>query len=82
MSSTEEYQQEQFWKEGRTISKHFDDSEIIGRLPNGDLYLQPGVKRLKYDSQDPNELETHINYTELTVRKITDKKNQTKDWDE
>ncbi len=68
--------------EERTISKHFDDSEIICRLPNGDLYLKEGVKRLKYDSQDPNELETHINYTELTVRKVEEKKNQNKDWDE
>lgn len=39
-------------KEERTISKHFDDSEIIGRLPNGDLVLKPGVKRLKYVDAD------------------------------
>lgn len=36
----------------RTISVHFDDSEIIGRLPNGDLVLKPGVKRLKYIDAD------------------------------
>lgn len=61
-------------QEGRTISKHFDDSEIIGRLPNGDLVLKPGVKRLKYnDSIDPDLLETHINDVDLKVQKTKEK---------
>lgn len=58
----------------RTISKHFDDSEIIGRLPNGDLILKPGVKRLKYnDNIDPDLLEDHINNEELVARGIAER---------
>lgn len=53
----------------RIISKSFDNNEIIGRLPNGDLILKPGVKRLKYnDGIDPDLLEDHINHIELKVR--------------
>lgn len=56
--------------EERTISKHFDDSEIIARLPNGDLYLKMGVKRLKstfsLSEGDPDE---HINYDALRISK-------------
>lgn len=63
------------------ISKHFTDDEIIGRLPNGDLYLKEGVKKLKYDYLSPDD-EQNINYSELGVRKVIEKRNQTKDWDE
>jgi len=70
MSSTEEYQQSQFWEEGHTISKSFKDDDIICRLPNGDLYLKMGVKRLKntFTLSEDNEDE-HINYDALRISK-------------
>lgn len=36
----------------KTISKSYYDDEVIGRLENGDLYLQMGVKRKHYDKSD------------------------------
>lgn len=33
-------------------SKNFKAEEIIGRLPNGDLYLKMGVKRKSYIRED------------------------------
>jgi hypothetical protein len=50
-------------KRTRTISKVFYDDEIIGRLPDGDLILKPGVKRKSYDTFDGDlTSDTHINY--------------------
>lgn len=77
----------------RTISKHFDDDEIIGRLPNGDLYLKPGVKRLP--AYNPFDMESmideHINYDSLfrnynkeVMKRYTDYKpmeGEIDDWD-
>ena len=55
----------------RTISNHFDDDEIIGRLPNGDLVLHMGVKRAQYNSFDTDltSSEEHINYAALNKEK-------------
>jgi hypothetical protein len=51
-------------------SKNFKPKEIIGRLPDGSLYLKMGVKRKKYnDSIDPEELESHINYDLINFQK-------------
>jgi len=55
----------------KTISKNFYDDEIIGRTEEGDLILKMGVKRLKYDDDiDPDQLESHINYTALSVERM------------
>lgn len=51
-------------------SKNYKQKEIIGRLPDGSLYLKMGVKRKKYnDSIDPDELESHINYALINWEK-------------
>ena len=55
----------------KTISKNFYDDEIIGRTEEGDLILKMGVKRLKYDDDiDPDQLESHINYTALSAERM------------
>lgn len=54
----------------RTISLHFDDDEIICRLPNGDLYLKEGVKRTRNYSLVENEIpDENINYHIVTSNK-------------
>ncbi len=56
--------------ENQEISKKFKNKEIIGRLPDGSLYLKMGVKRKKYnDSIDPDQLESHINYDLINFEK-------------
>ncbi len=64
---------------GGTISKHFSNDEILYVADNGDIHLKPGVHRLRYnDFINPDEMESHINETELGVRKIiTSVKQQT-----
>ena len=52
------------------MSKNFKEKEIIGRLPDGSLYLKMGVTRKRYnDSIDPDELESHINYDLINFQK-------------
>lgn len=54
----------------RTISKHFNDDEIIGRLPNGDLILKPGVRKKYYDSFDADlSVDAYINYEVIKQEK-------------
>lgn len=68
----------------RTISKHFDDSEILFKDPiTGDLHLKEGVKRRRYnDDINPDTLESHINTIELNYRKTMEKLNKLRDGDE
>jgi hypothetical protein len=57
----------------KTISKVFYDDEIIGRLPDGDLILKPGVRRKYYDSFDGDlTADTHINYEVINSAKHKD----------
>ena len=57
-----------------TISKVWQDKEILFKDPEtGEIHLKPGVHRKNYnDWINPDELETHINITELRVRKTTE----------
>lgn len=56
--------------ENQEKSKNFKQKEIIGRLPDGSLYLKMGVTRKRYnDSIDPEELESHINYDLINFEK-------------
>ena len=67
----------------KTISKNFYDYEILFKDENGDIHLKPGVKRKSYgDSIDPDQLETHINYVELKIRKISTEIKESRNWDE
>lgn len=53
-----------------SISKHFTDDEIIGILPNGDIYLKMGVKRLKNRfTMDLEPTDEHINYDAIRISK-------------
>jgi hypothetical protein len=55
----------------KTISKNFYDDEIIGKTEAGDLILKIGVKRLNYDDHiDPDQLESHINYSALSAERM------------
>jgi len=57
----------------KTISKHYYDDEIIGRLPNGDLLLKIGVRRKYYDSFDEDlTSDAHINYEVIKSNKHKD----------
>lgn len=68
--------------EEKRISKVFKNSEIIGRMPNGDLYLKQGVKRKSYLKEDNSLVndnpwvgnsdagEGHINYEALGITKM------------
>lgn len=70
----------------RTISKHFDDEEIYYRLPNGDLYLKPDVKRKTYDKSDVDLtgsefiLDTQINYYALAITKAKEANRKNEDY--
>lgn len=67
----------------KTISKNFYDDEILFKDENGDIHLKPGVKRKHYgDSIDPDQLETHINYVELKISKISTEIKESRNWDE
>ena len=55
----------------KTQSKHFYDDEIKYVLPNGDIYLNEGVKRLSYPSDAPEDVPS-INVEAL----LEDKKKQ------
>ncbi len=62
-------------------SKRFKESEIIGRMPNGDLYLKMGVRRKDYTREDMSLVnenpyvagttgeESYINYEALEASK-------------
>lgn len=68
----------------RTISKEFYDDEIIGKLDNGDLYLQMGVKRKYYDKSDndlTSESDSQINYFLLANIKNKESMKRYKDVD-
>ena len=55
-------------------SKHFTDDEIIARLPDGSLYLKPGVKRTKnYSLLDTGSQEESINYYDLAKNRLIEK---------
>ena len=67
----------------QTISKNFKDDEIIGKLPNGDIYLKLGVKRKSYNREDSDltndspyvaSEETYINYEALMASRIRELK--------
>lgn len=67
------------------ISKQFKNSEIIGRLSNGDLYLHMGVRRKSYNREDvslvnnnpwtghSNE-ESYINYEAYEANRVKELK--------
>lgn len=68
-------------KREKTISKNFYDDEIL-YVDSLGIHLKPGVKRLKYPSEDVDKLESHINYWDLANTKITQINKKNKDWDE
>lgn len=68
----------------KTISKNYYDDEIIGRLDNGDLYLQMGVKRKSYDKSDndlSSDKDSQINYFLLASVKNKESMKRYKDVD-
>lgn len=55
----------------KTLSKNYFDEEIVGILPNGDIILKEGVKRLKYKLDiDPYLEESYINYEDLNIKRM------------
>ncbi len=58
-------------KKARTISKHFDDCEILFKDPiTGDLHLKEGVTRLKYQPLlDPQLTESYLNFEDLAIKR-------------
>lgn len=70
-------------KRKKTISKHYFDDEIQFKDPEtGDIHLKAGVHRQHYNThQKPDELESHINYWELSMRKLENKVKQTREVD-
>jgi hypothetical protein len=64
----------------KTISKNFKDDEIIGRLPNGDLYLKPGVRRIKKGSINDYDVQDQFNYDLINVNKINAKRLMNQDF--
>lgn len=59
-------------KRAKTISKVYFDDEIDYRdEATGDLHLKAGVTRQHYNTHiRPDELESHINYWDLSMRKL------------
>lgn len=59
-------------KRKQTISKVFYDDEILYKDPDtGAIVLKAGVTRQHYNTHiRPDELESHINYYELGMRKL------------
>lgn len=62
-------------KRKQTISKVYFDDEILFKDPdNGDIHLKAGVVRQNYNTHiKPDELESHINYWDLGMRKMENK---------
>lgn len=69
-------------KRAQTISKVYFDDEILFKDDNGDIHLKDGVTRQNYNTHiRGDELESHINYWELGMRKLEGKIKQTKEVD-
>lgn len=53
------------------MSKNFKEKEIIGRLPDGSIYLKMGVTRKHYNDKIDYEDMDQINEKLLMAEKIT-----------
>ena len=72
----------EFPTDKRTISKYFDDTEVIGRTSDGDLMIKMGVKKKRF-SNDELSLEmdenSQINYYLLQKDEFRQLVNNAKD---
>lgn len=67
----------------KTMSKVFFDDEILFKDPEtGEIHLKDGVTRQHYNTHiRPDQLESHINYWELGMRRLETKIKQSREVD-
>jgi len=54
----------------RTKSKHFNDDQIIGILPDGSIYLKMGVTKKHYNDKLDYDDMVHINDKVIMAERI------------